>query len=77
MINFLPEETTMRVDTMDAVATFEMLGEAVKAAGTGKYCGFQLVEALKDKGKRLILEDLPVVETLWSEKQIADETKAA
>lgn len=68
----------MRIDTMDAIATFEMLGEAVKAAGTGKYCGFQLVEALKDKGKRLILEDIPVVEAWRSEiQQIADETKAA
>lgn len=68
----------MRVDTMDAITTFEMLGEAVKAAGTGKYCGFQLVEALKDKGKRLILEDLPVVEMPKMDiHQIADETRLA
>lgn len=48
----------MRVDTTDAVATFETLGQAVKDAGTGKYCGFQLVEALREAGFRLVLERL-------------------
>lgn len=82
MINFLPEETTMRVDTTDAVATFETLGQAVKDAGTGKYCGFQLVEALRDKGYRLILELLPIEVDDTKQAEIrglasADEAKAA
>jgi hypothetical protein len=51
----------MRVDTLDAVEMFETLAWAVKEAGLGKYCGFQLVEAVRLKGYRLILERLPEV----------------
>jgi hypothetical protein len=61
----------MRVDTTDCVQIFETLGEAVKDAGTGKYAGFQLVEALRLKGYRLILEQLPI------EVEQADDTKLA
>lgn len=50
----------MRVDTTDAVEMFEMLGWAAKEAGVGKYAGFQLVEAIREKGFRLVLERLPV-----------------
>lgn len=72
----------MRIDTMDAIMTFETLGQAVKDAGTGKYCGFQLVEALRDKGYRLILELLPIEAGDTKQAEIrglasADEAKAA
>lgn len=50
----------MRVDTTDAVEMFEMLGWAAKEAGVGKYGGFLLVEAIRGKGFRLVLERLPV-----------------
>ena len=49
----------MRIDTTEAVETFEALGQAVKEAGTGKYCGFQLVEELRKAGFRLVLERIP------------------
>lgn len=48
----------MRVDTLDAIETFEMLGVAAKEAGIGKYSGFQLVEAGRERGYRLVLERL-------------------
>jgi hypothetical protein len=70
---------------MDAVATSETLGQSVKDAGTGKYCGFLLVEALRDKGYRLVLEQLPIEVDLIDDAKLsdirrlasADETKAA
>lgn len=52
----------MRVDALDAIETFEMLGQAVKDAGTGKYSGFQLVEAVRERGYRLVLERLPPID---------------
>lgn len=62
----------MRVDTTDAVEMFETLGWATKEAGIGKYAGFLLVEALRTKGYRLILEQLPI-----EVDQSADDTKQA
>lgn len=50
----------MRIDTTDAMTTFETLGAAVKAAGIGKYNGFLLVEELRSKGFRLVLEQMPI-----------------
>lgn len=50
----------MQIDTTDAMTMFETLGSAVKEAGIGKYNGFLLVEALRAKGWRLKLEQMPI-----------------
>ena len=70
------KELTMRVDTLDAVETFETLGQAVKEAGIGKYNGFLLVEALREKGFRLVLERLPE-QTASPAVLIADQARDA
>ena len=67
----------MRIDTLDAIETFETLGRAVKEAGIGKYNGFLLVEELRKQGYRLVLERLPEETPRSAIQPVPDETKIA
>ena len=47
------------VDVLNAMEMFEALGQAVKEAGNGKFNGFLLAEAMRERGYRIVLERLP------------------